>query len=230
MLYASSAGRGLIRYFFLHGNHGAPPLPESLIVEASVVLYDHSGNVLYGKESENSPKKYHFENGKITHVDGDDSALIPVRQLTEPILKNVSVPTLITSELPSTESNVCCSDAYQILVVSVLGRSDCQPSLDDRNYTMTMMQVFVPCFVRAISLTSAGYRPGNVRDIARDVAAYMESIDSTHEFNKFLELYRERYIRKPVEYHGQILETCLLYMLKMPFDLVSSINYRLIRY
>ncbi|GAD93669.1 hypothetical protein PVAR5_2282 [Paecilomyces variotii No. 5] len=229
MLY-ESARRGSLRYFFLHGNHGAPPLPESLIVEASIVLYDHQGNVIHGEGTENSPKKYHFENGKITNVDGDESALIPVRQLTEPLLKNVSIPTLITSEIPTAESNVYCSDAYQILVISVLGRSDCHASLDDRNYTMTMMQVFVPCFVRAISLTSAGYRPGNVKDISRDVAADMESIDSTHEFNKFLELYRERYIRKPVEDHVQILETCLLYMLKMPFDLVSSINYRLIRY
>lgn len=95
---------------------------------------------------------------------------------------------------------------------------------------MTMMPVFVPCFVRAISLISAGYLPGNVRDLAREVAAYMESIDSAHEFNKFLELYRQRYIRKPVEYNSQVLETCLLYMLKMPFDLASSIDYRLIRY
>ncbi|KAJ9214080.1 hypothetical protein DTO166G4_4346 [Paecilomyces variotii] len=224
MLY-TSGGRGSMRYFFLHGNHGAPSLPETLIVEASVVVFDPHGNVLYGKESVDSPKKYHFENGKITHVEGEESASIPVRQLTETLLKNVSVPTLIVVELTSAQNEKYCPDAYQILALSVLERSDRHSSLDDRNYIMTMMPVFVPCFVRAISLISAGYLPGNVRDLAREVAAYMESIDSAHEFNKFLELYRQRYIRKPVEYNSQVLETCLLYMLKMPFDLASSIDY-----
>lgn len=130
----------------------------------------------------------------------------------------------------TTSPRACFQLTASSRAVSVLGRSDCHASLDDRNYILTMMPVFVPCFVRALSLMSAGYLPGNVRDLSRDVATYMESIDSAHEFNQFLELYRQRYIRKPVEYHSQILETCLLYMLKMPFDLVSSINYRLIRY
>lgn len=44
MLY-QSGGRGMTRYFFLHGNHGGAPLPETLIIEARVVVFDSQGSV-----------------------------------------------------------------------------------------------------------------------------------------------------------------------------------------
>lgn len=93
-----------------------------------------------------------------------------------------------------------------------------------------MTRVFVPRLVRSMSCESASYLPGNVQDLCKEVAADMEATDNVQELNRFLELYRQRYIRKPVEYKGQVLETCLLYMLKMPFDITSSTEYRLIRY
>jgi hypothetical protein len=74
----------------LYSLHALPPISAAKLSR------------LFGTTSENSSSQhYRFTNGSCTHVDDQEDAFIPARQLTEILLKNVSVPTLILTEIPT---------------------------------------------------------------------------------------------------------------------------------
>lgn len=92
-----------------------------------------------------------------------------------------------------------------------------------------MMQAFVPRVVSSMSPTADEYLPGDARNLCIDVANRMELIKDDFVFNKFIAMYRARYIQKPLSQRA-LIELCLLHVLKMPFELTSAIQSSLIRY
>lgn len=109
-----------MRYVFIHGNHESGPLADQVTVEANIVVFTGLGNMyvslarvgfttesvdevdsIYGNNTDNFSTKYHFSNGFCTKVDGQPNQFIPAREFTEPLLKSVSIPTLIIGELPT---------------------------------------------------------------------------------------------------------------------------------
>ena len=114
--------------------------------------------------------------------------------------------------------------------VLVLGRDDLRPcTADDREYLFVMMQAFVPPFVGSLAPTSSEYLPGDARNLCIEVANRMGVIENDSKFQTFIEMYRGRYVRKPLPQRS-VVELCLLHVLKMPFELNSSIKNSLIRY
>lgn len=91
-----------------------------------------------------------------------------------------------------------------------------------------MLHLFVPRFGRAISRISDAYLPGDALNLSREVASLMMvPSGDTKNLRTFLGMYAKRYmIKSPNEV--EILERCLLHMLKMPFELSSAIRYGLI--
>lgn len=111
----------------------------------------------------------------------------------------------------------------------VTGRSDlglCHQN--DRLYLHKMMRTFVPSFVQSMSRKSSDYLPGDAKNLCREVAERMDYSGDT-EFSGFLQLYHRRYCGRPGMEQKEILESCLLHSLKMPFELTASIQQGLVR-
>jgi hypothetical protein len=92
-----------------------------------------------------------------------------------------------------------------------------------------MLQAFVPRVVTAMNPRSSGYLPGDARNLCIEVAAQLGCMETDSQFRRFLELYRKRYVQKPLPQRA-VIELCLLHVLKMPFELNSSIQSSLIRF
>ncbi|KAI9039934.1 uncharacterized protein KD926_008920 [Aspergillus affinis] len=251
LLYASG-GRGLPRYFFLHGSHERTSFPDQVEVEANVVSFSGNGKVISGDNNEPISQKYSFLNGVLTHTDGQTEAPIPAREFVETLLKNISVPALVLVEVPHSEqSNPQDPNDSVYVAISVLGRSDLRICVgEERRYIARMMRVFAPRFTQAMAQRSDEYLPGDAQNLCKEIAHDMGSslIDNPNsnsdsgseegadedeeELVGFLHLYRQRYLGKSGTESGylDILEACLLHVLKMPFELESSVQQGLIRY
>lgn len=113
----------------------------------------------------------------------------------------------------------------------MLGRSDLRICVgEERHYLAQMTRVFLPRFTQAMSPRSGDYLPGDARNFCKQVAHDMGTLLNDMEFSTVLELYQQRYLGKSVVQKPDILEACLLHMVKMPFDLASSIQLGLIRH
>ncbi|KAG0160467.1 hypothetical protein PDIDSM_7996 [Penicillium digitatum] len=157
---------------------------------------------------------------------------VPAKPLVERLLKNVSVPSLVVAEVPIDQIGIGLQapDPFLYVAVLVLGRDDLRPcTADDREYLFVMMQAFVPPFVGSLAPTSSEYLPGDARNLCIEVANRMGVIENDSKFQTFIEMYRGRYVRKPLPQRS-VVELCLLHVLKMPFELNSSIKNSLIRY
>ncbi|KAJ5500332.1 hypothetical protein N7453_009383 [Penicillium expansum] len=73
------------------------------------------------------------------------------------------------------------------------------------------------------------YYPGDARNLCIEVANRMELIENDFNFQSFIKMYQERYIRKPCSQRA-VVELCLLHVLKMPFEPNSAIQNSLLRY
>lgn len=112
----------------------------------------------------------------------------------------------------------------------VYGRSDrASCSLDDRVYLGKTMRNFVPYFVQSLSIESDSYLPGDAQTVCKAIANCLELNADEKELNEFIEVYRNRYFRNPSVPKEAILKSCLLNIVKMPFDLNSSIMHGLIK-
>jgi hypothetical protein len=80
-----------------------------------------------------------------------------------------------------------------------------------------------------MSIRSDNYLPGDAQTLCKELTNYLKLKADNKEFNDFIELYRKRYFRSSSVQKEAILESCLLHILKMPFDLSSSIIHGLIR-
>ncbi|KAK1142567.1 hypothetical protein N8T08_007542 [Aspergillus melleus] len=253
LLYASG-GRGLPRYFFLHGSHERTSFPDQVEVEANVVSFSGSGKIISGDNNEPISQKYCFFNGALTHTDGQAEAPVPAREFVETLLKNISVPALVLVEVPHGEqeqSNPEEPNETIYVAISVLGRSDLRICVgEERRYIARMMRVFAPRFTQAMAQRSDEYLPGDAQNLCKEIAHDMgaslihDTNDNTNsesdegdeedeeELVGFLHLYRQRYLGKSGTGSGylDILEACLLHVLKMPFELESSVQQGLIRY
>ncbi|KAE8373009.1 hypothetical protein BDV26DRAFT_297357 [Aspergillus bertholletiae] len=218
LLYASG-GQGSLRYVFLHGSHEkAPASVNDVTVEAHIQALTQEGHIA----SDQPRTRYQFVNG----VCADPT--MPVRHLVGTLLKNVSIPTVIIAEVPIDQSNIThVKDPYVYLALLVTGRTDLgQCDATDRQYVEKMLHDFVPSFVQSLAMKSNEYLPGDAQNLSRDVAERMKALDNP-QVDEFLQLYRQRYIgRKDLN----ILETCLLHILKMPFEVTSAARQGLIRY
>ncbi|KAJ5961467.1 hypothetical protein N7501_006408 [Penicillium viridicatum] len=219
-----------MRYMFLHGNHEIGSFSDEVTVDAKIVIFTGRGNIVYG-DNDNSSTKYSFSNGVCTH-DGEPNKFVPARDFTELLLKNVSIPTLIMGEIPTDQIGLSSKlqDDVLYLAIMVYGRSDrASCSLDDRVYLGKTMWSFVPYFVQSLSIASDSYLPGDAQTVCKELADSLELNADEKELNEFIEVYRSRYFRNPSVPKEAILESCLLNIVKMPFDLNSSIMHGLIK-
>lgn len=92
-----------------------------------------------------------------------------------------------------------------------------------------MMQAFMPRVLISLAPAASEYLPGDARNLVIDIANGMKLIEEDHEFRMFISMYRGRYVQKPLS-HQEVVELCLLHILKMPFELRLSIQSSLIRY
>ncbi|KAJ5753286.1 hypothetical protein N7520_010203 [Penicillium odoratum] len=231
MLYRTG-GQGSMRYFFVHGNHEHTAIPNLVIVEANIVVFNRLGRIVFGNNKQNYSSLYCFINGVCTQVNGKDDTVIPARELTERLLRNASIPTLIIAEIPACQGGIFQSlqDEYLYLAVLVYGRDDLKPcDYDDRNYLATALRGFIPYFVESISLKSDNYLPGDAQTLCREIASYLATKEDVMKaFTEFIQMYRKRYLSNAPVQRAAVLETCLLHILKMPFDLESSIRHGLL--
>ncbi|KAJ6000079.1 hypothetical protein N7481_000488 [Penicillium waksmanii] len=216
MVETSSYGQGTLRYFFFHGNHGDVPLPRHLTVEANVVVFNGKGEILFGQNFDKGPSCYEFQGGFCRNADGQVEDPLPAKSFVEKIMKNISVPSLILAEVPK--------------AILVLGRSDIRPcTAGDREYLSVMMKTFVPRMLRVMAPTASEYLPGDAHNVCVGVADRMEMLEDDPDYHTFIAMYRGRYVQKPLPRRA-VVELCLLHVLKMPFELNTSIKSSLIRY
>ncbi|KAL3472486.1 hypothetical protein BJX99DRAFT_235437 [Aspergillus californicus] len=234
-LYASG-GLGLMRYLFLYGNHSGSPCAESATVHGRVVVYSRLGDVVYNDKGQNTTSKYEFLNGRCTLIDGKPNPFLPARVLTEKLILSVSIPAVVLAEVPASQTNLQSpqDDNYVYVVISVLGRDDHSPiTSDDETYIRQMMHTFVPVFIQAVASKSQDYLPGDVQSMCRDIAAmmmsWMDKEEQKDDLTEFLDLYRRRYFYGRIVHKKAVLESCLVHILKMPFELNASIKQGLIR-
>ncbi|CAI7576976.1 unnamed protein product [Penicillium discolor] len=228
----SQYGQGSLRYFFFHGNHGDIPMPPHMSVEAKILVFNGEGQILLGENLENSPSRYHFNNGIYDSMDGQNERPLPAKPLVERLLKNISVPSLVAAEVPSDQMGIELQtlDPFLYIAVLVLGREDLRPcTADDREYLTVMMQAFVPRLLTSMAPTASEYLPGDARNLCIEIANHMELIEDDFNFQNFIAMYRGRYVHKPLPQRA-VVELCLLHVLKMPFELNSAIQNSLIRY
>lgn len=92
-----------------------------------------------------------------------------------------------------------------------------------------MMQAFVPRVLATMAPMASEYLPGDARNLCIEVANRMELFENDLNFQIFIEMYRERYVRKPWPQRA-VVELCLLHIFKMPFEPNSAIQNSLLRY
>ncbi|PWY73050.1 hypothetical protein BO70DRAFT_297344 [Aspergillus heteromorphus CBS 117.55] len=216
-LYASG-GKGSLRYVFLHGNHARPNLPTHACIEGKVRLFNRQGDIVFDDDPTRASSQYGFTEGRCVSVNDQPDAYIPARMFVQTLLKNIQVPGLIAAEVPK--------------AILVTGRSGLDPiPAQDRDYLESMMQRLVPRFVSVISGKSDAYLPGDAKNLCHEIADSMlkpRGGSGDLDLLAFLDVYEKRYIHKPSATPEAILESCLLHVMKMPFELNSSIRYRLI--
>ncbi|KAJ5210100.1 hypothetical protein N7491_009913 [Penicillium cf. griseofulvum] len=201
-------------------------------VDAKILVLNGEGQILLGENFEDSPSRYHFNNGIYDSTDRQNERPLPAKPLVERLMKNVSVPSLVAAEVPSHQMGIGLRtlDPFLYVAVLVLGRDDLRPcTADDREYLAVMMQAFVPRFLASMAPTSSEYLPGDARNLCIEIANSMELIEDDFDFQTFIAMYRGRYIQKPLPQRA-VVELCLLHVLKMPFELNSAIQNSLIRY
>ncbi|PYH88522.1 hypothetical protein BO71DRAFT_423634 [Aspergillus ellipticus CBS 707.79] len=232
-LYASG-GKGSLRYVFLHGNHARPSQPTDACIEGKVRLFNRRGEIVFDDDPARNSSHYRFAEGRCVSVNDQPEAYIPARMLVQTLLKNIQVPGLIVAEVPKDEGEVQPGqdDSFLYVAILVTGSSgvDSIPP-QDGNYLDTMMRCLVPRFVVAISQRSDDYLPGDAKNLCHEIAdSIMKVTEDSSDLLAFLDLYEKRYIHKPSTSPEAVLESCLLHIMKMPFELSSSIRYRLICY
>lgn len=92
-----------------------------------------------------------------------------------------------------------------------------------------MLQAFVPRFLASLSPMASEYLPGDAQNLCVEIANRMERIENDLEYSNFIAIYRDRYARKSASQRA-VVELCLIHILKMPFELSTSIRSSLIRY
>ncbi|KAJ6016803.1 hypothetical protein N7451_000182 [Penicillium sp. IBT 35674x] len=225
-------GQGSLRYFFCHGNHGDAPVPEQMTVEANIVVFTGLGRILYGRNSRDASSRYEFRDGVYNDEPGKSEGRLPAKALVERLLKNVSVPSLVAAEIPNDQIGMDfdARDPFLYISILVLGRSDLRScTASDREYLGVMMQAFVPRLVGVMAPTANEFLPGDALNFSTDMARRMEAFEDDLEYHTFIAMYRGRYVQKSLPQRA-VVEQCLVHILKMPFELNSSIQSRLIRY
>ncbi|GKZ29179.1 hypothetical protein AbraIFM66950_003618 [Aspergillus brasiliensis] len=256
-LYASG-GKGSMRYMFLHGGHSQLPLPDNVSVEAKVLVQNTHGEIIFDDNPDQPTSQYLFLNRTLESVNGEKDVYIPTRVFVEKMLINVSIPTLLYAEIPrdqaDTRSSENVSYVYVLLnlltlplllfpvefycdplsnpgfsTLLILGRTGVeQASFQDYEYLKAMLHLFVPRFGRAISHMSDAYLPGDAHNLSHQVASFMMvPSGNTNNLRTFLAMYAKRYMIKSSS-ESEVLERCLLHILKMPFEMTSAIRYGLI--
>ncbi|PYH42496.1 uncharacterized protein BP01DRAFT_359385 [Aspergillus saccharolyticus JOP 1030-1] len=234
-LYASG-GKGCMRYLFCHGGHSRLPLPEEASVEARVLVFNEHGKIILDHSGDEPTSRFCFTDRALTSVDDRQDVFVPARPFVETLLKNVSIPTLLFAEIP--RHQVLPDDTEQIsqvlyVVLITLGRTNLpQATFQDYEYLKVMLHAFVPHFTVAISRISDAYLPGDARNVCQEVASLMMTSasaaeETTQALRSFLALYAKRYLHETLA-EEEILRRCLLHMLKMPFEMESSVRYGLI--
>ncbi|KGO69040.1 hypothetical protein PITC_078650 [Penicillium italicum] len=121
-------------------------------------------------------------------------------------------------------------DPFFYVAVLVLGRSDLRPcTAGDREYLSIMMRTFVPRLIRSLAPIASEYLPGDALNLCVEIANHMEEIADDPDYQTFIAMYRGRYVQKSLPQRA-VVESCLLHVLKMPFELSTAINISLIRY
>lgn len=93
-----------------------------------------------------------------------------------------------------------------------------------------MLHSFVPRFATVVSQISDAYLPGDARNLSDQIAGLMmpdPAAGETKDLRTFLALYAKRYVHEALGAE-EVLKRCLMHMVKMPFELESSIRYGLI--
>ncbi|GLA59248.1 hypothetical protein AtubIFM56815_004274 [Aspergillus tubingensis] len=175
--------------------------------------------------------QYQFIDRTLKSVNGKEDAYIPKQLFVEKMLMNVSIPTLLFAEIPRDHADIPSSENVSYVTLLILGRTGMeQASFQDYEYLKSMLHLFVPRFGRAISRMSDVYLPGDALNLSHEVAGYMMvPSGDTNNLRTFLAMYAKRYMLKSSS-ETEVLERCLLHMLKMPFELSSAIRYGLILY
>ncbi|KAL2859141.1 hypothetical protein BJX68DRAFT_261589 [Aspergillus pseudodeflectus] len=121
-------------------------------------------------------------------------------------------------------------------VILTLDRTNLsRASFQDYEYLKCMLHSFVPRFALAVSRISDAYLPGDARNLCREIAGLMMPAaaagddDDQKNLHVFLAVYSKRYVHEALT-KEEILERCSLHIVKMPFELGSSIRYGLILY
>ncbi|RAH87226.1 hypothetical protein BO86DRAFT_384426 [Aspergillus japonicus CBS 114.51] len=231
----SSGGKGSMRYFFLHGGYSRLPFPDDEVsVEAKVLVFNGQGKIVFDHSTDEPTSRYHFINRALVSVDDRQDAHVPARIFVETLLKNISIPTLLFAEIP--RDQVIAGDSeedsqFLYVVLVTLGRTGLdQASFQDYEYLKSMLHSFVPRFARVVSQISDAYLPGDARNLSDQIAGLMmpdQATDETKDLRNFLALYAKRYVHEALSAE-EILKRCLMHMVKMPFELESSIRYGLI--
>ncbi|KAI2918024.1 hypothetical protein CBS147343_4801 [Aspergillus niger] len=227
-LYASG-GKGSMRYLFLHGGHSQLPLGDNVSVEAKVLVQNTHGEIIFDDSPDQPTSQYQFLNRSLKSVNGKEDAYIPKQVFVEKMLINVSIPTLLLAEIPRDQAEMSSGEDVSYVTLLILGRTGVdQASFQDYEYLKSMLHLFVPRFGRAISRISDAYLPGDALNLSREVASLMMvPSGDTNNLRTFLGIYAKRYMIKSSN-EVEVLERCLLHMLKMPFELSSAIRYGLI--
>ncbi|RAH75705.1 uncharacterized protein BO66DRAFT_310935 [Aspergillus aculeatinus CBS 121060] len=227
----SSGGKGSMRYFFLHGGYSRLPFPDDEVsVEAKVLVFNGQGKIVFDHSTDEPTSQYRFISRALVSVDDRQDAYVPARTFVETLLKNISIPTLLFAEIP--RDQVIAGDTEEDSHVLVtLGRTGLdQASFQDYEYLKSMLHSFVPRFATVVSQISDAYLPGDARNLSDQIAGLMmpdPSAEETKDLRTFLALYAKRYVHEALG-AAEILKRCLMHMVKMPFELESSIRYGLI--
>ncbi|KAL4911424.1 hypothetical protein BDW74DRAFT_8265 [Aspergillus multicolor] len=234
-LYASG-GKGSMRYFFLHGGHASIPSLNEIIVEAKVVVLRPDGKILFDNAPDQPTSQYRFVNRKLDWVDGNQDAYVPARLFVQALLQNTSIPTLLFAEIRRDQvlavenigAGIEQENQFLYVVILTLGRTNLtQASFHDYEYLKSMLHLFLPSFAQAVARISDAYLPGDASNLCREIAGLMT--DSQNETGTFLALYAKRYGHEALA-QEEVLERCLMHIVKMPFELGSSVRYGLVSY
>ncbi|KAL3477462.1 hypothetical protein BJX99DRAFT_246218 [Aspergillus californicus] len=206
---------GSLRYLFCHGNHGDVPLPDYMTVEANVIILNGQGKMGH---------RYEFRDGICINTDGQVE-LLPAKSFVEKIMKNVSIPSLVLAEVPNHQMGVDLEVEDPFFYIN-----DLRPcTAGDREYLSTMVQAFIPRLVKVMTLISSEYLPGNAQHFCTKVTDYIEKITDDPDYYMFIAMYQSQSVNKLLPQRA-VIESGLLYVLKMLFELNTLVRSSLICY
>ncbi|KAL2783144.1 hypothetical protein BJX66DRAFT_319065 [Aspergillus keveii] len=218
---------------------------SSLPVRISFFFY--AAVSVYNNSPDQPTSQYRFVNRALNSVDGEQDAYVPARSFVETLLKNISIPSLLVAKIP--RDQVVAAQGFEqdtqflYVVILTLDRTNLsRASFQDYEYLKCMLHSFVPRFVIAVSRISDAYLPGDARNLCREIAGLMmmspeaaaaaapeEEYRDQKDLHAFLAVYAKRYVHEALT-NEKILERCLIHIVKMPFELGSSIRYGLVLY